>query len=343
MSPKPRKPENRKLPSRWRFKHGAYYYRVPENVRSLWDDKTEFRLGSSLHEAYRIWADRVEAYSDARSMAQLLDRYALEVVPTKAPKTQESNQISIRRLRPVFGDMPIGTVKPRHAYQYRDKVTRKHGPASANRDLEVLSHSLSKAVEWGFIDRNPIKGQVRKNSIPRRERYVEDWEIAECLTVANPMLRAYIVLKLLTALRRGDLLRIKNSDLKDDGIHVMTCKTGKKLIIEWTAELKEAVEAAKRARRKDIVPWLFCTRNGDCYVKDDGFANAFDSLWQRFMKKVVTKTNVAVKFQEKDLRKKTASDMTLQSAKELLGHTSDSTTRRHYRIGADRVYPHSLE
>lgn len=340
--PKPRKPENKKLPSRWRFKHGAYYYRVPANLRHLWDDKTEYRLGGALHEAYRVWADRVEAHTDARSMAELLDRYLLETVPAKAPKTQESNQISIRRLRPVFGDMPIVAIRPRHAYQYRDKVTKKHGPASANRDLEVLSHSLSKAVEWGFIDRNPIKGQVRKNSIPRRDRYVEDWEIEEALIVANPMLRAYIVLKLLTALRRSDLLQLRTVDLGEKGISVMTSKTGKKLIIEWTDELRTAVESAVRARPKDIVPWLFCTRNGDCYVKDNGSANAFDSLWQRFMKRVVTKTKVNERFQEKDLRKKTASDMGLAAAQKLLGHTSAVTTERHYRITADNVRPHSL-
>lgn len=340
--PKPRNPENKALPSRWRYKHGAYYYRAASDARHVWDGKTEFRLGKTLHEAYRVWADRVEAHSDARSMAQLLDRYALEVVPAKAPKTQESNQISIRRLRPVFGDMPIIAIKPRHAYQYRDKVTKKHGPASANRELEVLSHSLSKAVEWGFIDRNPIKGQVRKNSIPRRERYVEDWEIEEALTVASPMLRAYVVLKLLTALRRGDLLRLRTVDLHEDGISVMTSKTGKKLIIVWTDELREAVDAAIQARTKDIVPWIFCTRTGDCYVNDDGTANAFDSLWQRFMKRVIYKTKVSDRFQEKDLRKKTASDMGLEAAQKLLGHTTAMTTERHYRITAEKVKPHSL-
>ena len=241
--PKPRRTENRSLPSRWRFKHGAYYYRVPNNARELWDGKTEFRLGSTLYEAYRAWADRVEAHSDARTMAQLLDRYALEVVPGKASKTQESNRISIRRLRPVFGSMPIIAIKPRHAYRYRDKVTKKNGAASANRDLEVLSHSLSKAVEWGLIDRNSIKGQVRKNAIPRRDRYVEDWEINEACKVASPMLRAYVVLKLITGLRRGDLLRLQSSDLQDDGLHVSTSKTGKRLIISWTNELAQAVES----------------------------------------------------------------------------------------------------
>ena len=342
MPPKPRKPENRKLPARWRFKHGAYYYRVPESARSLWDGKSEYRLGTSAFEAYRVWADRVESMSELRSMADLLDRYAVEVVPGKAPKTQESNQISIRRLRPVFGDMPISAVKPRHAYQYRDKITRKHGPASANRDLEVLSHGMSKAVEWGLIDRNPIKGQVRKNSLPRRERYIEDWELDEALKVASPMLSAYIVLKLLTGLRRGDLLRLCMRDLQDEGIHVKTSKTGKILVIRWTDELRRSVDAALRVRKKDIVPWLFCTRSGDCYVKSDGSANGFDSLWQRFMRRVISETKVEVSFQEKDLRKKTASDMPLELARSLLGHVSSTTTARHYRLKGDVVSPHTV-
>ena len=342
MTPRPRNPENRDLPARWRKKHGAYYYRVPTGQEELWDGKTEFRLGKALHEAYRVWADRTEALSDARSMAQLLDRYAMEVVPEKAPKSQESNHLSIRRLRPVFGEMPISQIKPKHAYRYMDLVKRVNGPASANRDYEVLSHALSKAVEWGLIDRNPIKGQVRKNSIPRRERYIENWELDEAVTVASPMLRSYIVLKLLTGLRRGDLLRLKESDLEVDGIHVPTSKTGARLIIGWTDELREAVVSALAARPKEVSDWIFCTRKGACYVKQNGTANAFDSLWQRFMKRVIDKTKVDERFQEKDLRKKTASDMHVDQARRLLGHTSERTTRQHYRLKGEIVRPHSL-
>lgn len=340
--PKPRNPENRSLPARWRLKHGAYYYRVPEDSRELWDGKSEFRLGKTLHEAYRAWADRTEALSDARTMADLLDRYALEVVPGKSPKSQESNRLSIRRLRPVFGRMPIIAVRPRHGYQFRDKVTKKHGAASANRDLEVLSHSLSKAVEWGLIDRNPIKGQIRKNKISRRSRYVEDWEIEEAMNVAPQILKSYIIIKLLTGLRRGDLLRIRLQDLKQDGIHVEISKTRNKQVIQWTSELIDCINLAVRTRSDSESEWIFCNRDGNCYVNENGMANGFDSLWQRFMKRVIDKTKVVERFQEKDLRKKTASDMDLDAAQKLLGHTSSDTTKRHYRLLAEVVSPHSL-
>jgi integrase len=210
-SPKPRRLENRGLPAGWRLKHGAYYYRVPNPLRDLWDGKTEYRLGKTLSEAYRTWAARLELYSDAKTMAELLDRYALEVVPTKAPKSQESNIISIRKLKPVFGRMPIAAVKPKHVYKYRD-LRSQQGKVAANRDIEVLSHAFTKAIEWGLCENHPIKGKVRKNSVLPRRRYVEDWEVTEALKVASPFLTAYIRLKLLTGLRRGDLLSIKLAD-----------------------------------------------------------------------------------------------------------------------------------
>lgn len=341
--PKARNKENRSLPARWRYKHGGYYYRVPPKQREFWDYKSEFLLGRTLQQAYQTFSNRVSAEDDTRTMGHLLDRYTIEIVPGKSSKTQESNRISIRRLRPVFADMQVSMLRPKHAYKYIDLVTRKHGATSANRDYEVLSHALSMAVQWGVIDRNPVKGQVRKNKIKRRERYIENWELEEALKIASPMLRAYIVLKLLTGLRRSDLLRLDGSQLTEEGISVRTGKTDVGLVIEWTEELREAVCACLDAKSVDHVPWLFCTRNGNPYVKDDGSANAFDSLWQRFMKKVVTDTKVSKRFQEKDLRKKTASDMSLEMAKQLLGHTSASTTRRHYRLTGDRVKPHSIK
>lgn len=313
-------------------------------MEAYWDGKKEFRLGATESEAYRTWSERLQRDDHAPpigNIAALLDRYAMEIVPKKAVKTQESNLISIRRLRPVFGAMRVQDIRPKHVFRYRDIVTRKHGPASANRDIEVASHALSIAVEWGVIDRNPIKGQVRKNKISRRERYVEDAELGTAMRFASPMLRAYIVLKLVTGLRRGDLLRLTTDAIRDDGIHVRPHKTahttGKRLIIEWTPALRQAVDAALDARGRGASKWLFRTNRGNPYIREDGTANAFDSLWQRFMRKVVD-AGVG-RFQEKDLRKKTASEIPLDHAQQLLGHASASTTERHYRILGDRVKP----
>ena len=340
---KSRRPENKGLPARWRHYHKAYYFQVPPGLEPRWDNKKQFRLGTTLPEAYRVWASRLDKQLHARTIGQLLDRYALEIIPTKAPKTQLLNNSAVPKLRAVFGNMAIDDLRPIHVYQYLDKRGQK-ARTSANREIEVLSHAYTKAVEWGLIERHPIKGQVRKLSTPPRRRYIEDVELIEALKVANPVLRAYIQVKLLTGLRRADLLALRTSDLKEDGLHVEPRKTakttGKKLIIEWTPALRAAMAEALSVRPKDIAPWVFCTRRGQLYLAPDGTATAWDSMWQRFMAKVLKDTDVKERFTEHDLRAKCASDAeSLEHAQQLLAHAHSATTKRIYRRRPERVRP----
>lgn len=347
--PRERDARNKGLPTRWRHIGNAYYYQVPPGLESMWDDKKTFRLGSSLTEAYRVWADRLGDLENIRTMDKLLDRYSREVLPTKAVTTQAQNASALKALKPVFGRMPLNGIKPRHVYQYIDKREAK---VSARREVEVLSHALTKAVEWGYIDRHPFKGELRLASIPPRTRYVEDWEVLECFSLTSKRkagsvlaVQAYIRVKLLTGLRRGDLLRLRLGDLKEDGIHVTPAKTAnstrKRLIIEWTPALQEAVDEAKAIRPSQRSEWLFCTQQGESFLNEKtGRAGSWDSMWQGFMRRVLAETKVKAKFTEHDLRAKCASDAeTLTHAQALLSHADSRLTARVYRRKPERVKP----
>lgn len=347
--PKPRKPENKGLPARWQFAHGAYYYRVPPGLEDLWEGKKRYRLGASLPEAYKEWATRLETTGNKQTtIGQLLDRYALEVIPAKAPKTQESNQWALKKLRPVFAAVPLGSLKPRHVYQYVDKREAK---TAAHREIEVLSHAFTKAVEWGYIDKHPFKGEVRLQGEKPRDRYIEDWEVIECLALESRRkkgsvlaIQAYMRIKLMTGMARGDLLRLTMSDLKEDGIHIQRHKTkdssGKRTIYQWSPELLAAVDAAKAARPA-LSAFLFCNRNGEGYMDEStGNANGWDSMWQRFMDRVLKDTKVKERFTEHDLRAKCASDAdSLDHARALLSHVDSRTTNSIYRRKPEIVAP----
>ncbi|MHB0991669.1 MAG: tyrosine-type recombinase/integrase [Burkholderiales bacterium] len=346
MPPK-RKPENKGLPARWTNQHGAFYYRVPKGLEALWDGKQFFMLGKTLPEAYKVWAERINAHEITRTVGQLLDRYTLEVVPTKAKTTQAGNLVFIRAVRAAFGALPLDAVKPKHIYQYVDARSAK---ISAHREIEVLSHAFTKAVQWGLIDAHPFKGEVRLEGEKPRTRYVEDWELVEALSLPSPrvksgiqIIQSYLKIKLLTGLRRGDLLRLTMTDLQEDGIHVTPNKTanssGKRLIIQWSDDLRGAVEDAKRVRPV-LSGFLFCNRRGECHVNDAGQANGWDSMWQRFMDKVLTDTKVTERFTEHDIRAKCASDAdSLEHARQLLAHTDSRMTERVYRRKPERVKP----
>lgn len=360
MSRRRSNPENKGLPARWKLYHGAYYYQVPPGLESSWDGKKTFRLGKTLPEAYRAWADRIGHQDKASNIGQLLDRYALQVVPMKEPLTRAGNLLALSTLRKVFGNLPLGVLTPQHIYQFVDKRSVKKisaagrnigGRTVAHREVEVLSHAYTKAVEWGYIFRHPFKGQVRLQGERPRTRYVEDWEIVECLTLKSKQkkgsvhaIHAYMRLKLMTGLARGDLLRLTAASLKEDGIHVQRHKTagstGKRTIYEWTPELRTAVELAKQARPA-LSPFLFCNRKGEGYINEEtGSCHGWDSMWSRFMDRVLKETKVKERFTEHDLRAKCASDAdSLEHARALLSHADARTTEAIYRRKPERVRP----
>lgn len=360
--PRKRSKVNQGLPARWRIFHGAYYYRVPPGLEAMWDNKKSFRLGDKLNEAYQVWAARLARMDKINTIGQLLDRYAMEVIPTKAASSQGSNQNQLITLRRVFGDHPLLPFTPQLVYQYvtkrsvkkKDPVTGKvtGGKIAAHREIELLSHAYTKAVEWGFIDRHPFKNEVRLTGEAPRTRYVEDWEIIEALSLDSKrkrgsvlMIQAYLRLKLLTGMAQGDLLRLQENQLKEDGIHTQRHKTinstGKRTIYVWTPELRNAITMAKAARPMHICPFIFCNREGEGYVNEKtGKAPGWKSMWQRFMDRVIKETKVTERFTEHDLRAKVGSDAaSLEQARALLAHADVRTTDRIYRRKAERVTP----
>jgi integrase len=355
-----RNSENSGLPARWRLYHGAYYFHVPPGQEKFFDGKKQFRLGTTLPEAFAVWSKRMESKKECSTIGQLLTRYAIEEVPKKAPKTQRDAADHIVRLTAVFGEMALETIKPQHLYKYIDFRKEKKinangrtegGLAVAQREVKTLSGAFTKAVEWGLIDRHPFKHEIRMTGQKPRDRYIENWEIVECLALPTfrksgsvLAIQAYIRIKLMTGMARSDLLRLTVSDLKDDGVHIQRHKTrkssGKRTVYEMTPDLSRAIEQAKSARPV-LSSFLFCNTKGQPYINEEtGESSGWDSMWQRFMARILKETKVEAKFTEHDLRAKCASDAaSLDQARALLSHADSRTTQSVYRRKPERVMP----
>lgn len=354
--PRKRNKENQPLPERWRWYHGAYRYQVPQGDERFWDGKKQFRLGVSLAEAHAEFAKRVGAPAETiRTVGAMLDWYATHVIPTYAnPLTRAGKLGHVRELRDTFVDAPVahGAFKPAWVYGY---VTKRGALTAAHREIETLSHAFTKLVQKGDIDRHPFKGEVRLDgdlALKPRTRYVEDWEILELLSLqprrkagSVRMLQAYVRLKLLTGLARSDLLRLRvDEHIREDGLHVTRHKTaettGKTTIYEY-AKVPERREIVRQAiaTRPCLSPFLFCNKRGEGYIDEEtGESHGFDSMWQRFMDRVLAETKVTKRFTEHDLRAKAGSDAeSLEKARALLQHADPMTTQRIYRRRPERV------
>jgi integrase len=328
---------NRGLPKRWSKKHGAYYYQPADAEAHRWDNKKWFRLGATLADAHREFAKRADLDGNVSTMRELADRYELEVVGLNAPATQKLKRYSLDRIRDAFDDNPVDALDPQHIYKYRDWCARNWTKKTANLDLEVLSHMFSKSVEWGARVDNPMTNRkVSKFSLASRDRYVTDEELARFRTdFAGDFLNAYLELKGLTGLRKGDLLAINHSDFQAGHMVVVPRKTKAKktrpLRFKMTADMDAAVAAIKTLPRPIGSIWLFCTRKGQPYINtEDGTTSGFDSIWQRRMKKWVDAGNE--RFTEHDLRAKVASDMATDiEAQEQLDNSSAALNKKVYR------------
>ncbi len=356
--PKQRNPENQGLPKRWRFTRNAYYYQVPPGQEFNWEGKQTFKLGNTLPSAYRTWAERLEVLEEAKTINDLLDRYALEIIPTKAVSTQYDNALYTNNLKKVFGRMQITAIEPVHIYQYLDKRSKKKsdgtgGLTIAKREIAMLSDAFTKAVRWGLIRKHPFKGEVVYKSEKPRTRYIENWELDAFLSLSpkrrkdpTRVIQAYTNLKVLTGLRQQDLLSLKVTDLKEDGVHVTPLKTknstGKSFIIEWTATLRKSINLALSVRPVDLSPYVFCTRRGFSYYHPEKAspATGWQSMWKRYMKRAVEETDLTEHFTEHDLRAKTASDLdNVEHAQRLLAHADIKITQRVYRRKPEKVKP----
>ena len=83
---------------------------------------------------------------------------------------------------------------------------------------------------------------------------------------------ATAVLTYLTSQRRQDILALRLSEIREDGIHVTQLKLGGKVkvVIEWTDALRTAVTEARAIERPVGLMYVICNRQGQRYT-DSGY------------------------------------------------------------------------
>jgi len=137
-----------------------------------------------------------------------------------------------------------------------------------------------------------------------------------------------------SGLRRGDLLALTKAQLRDDRIYVHTSKTGRGLIISYSADLSAVLERAKLMKPHFRQP-LIATRGGNQFT-----GNGFGTLRRRAMLAAFPGEQEAQRYTFNDMRSKLASDTAeLAEASARLGHTRTAVTRRHYIRKPTRVRP----
>ncbi len=311
------------LPERVYHRNGAYYF-VHKS-----DGKWE-RLDSDYAKAMAKWAALVVAPTQIRCMNELFDKYLLEVVPTKAERTQKDNRQELRFLRAFFGQMDVSSISAVTVATYRD---HREARVRGNREIALLSHVFNYAIRWGYRVDNPCSVPGLRSRERPRERYVTAHEFEAFKALCPDWLRSYLDLKALIGARQQDILALRWTDIDDTGILICPQKTknstGKRIRIRLTPELQEILSRLPKSS-----PLLFPTRSGTQYT-----SQGFGSIWRRLMATFVSTGND--RFTEHDLRGMVATDMDdASAAQKLLGHKSITMTEAYIKARkTDTVQP----
>ncbi|SRR5882724_758735 len=137
----------------------------------------------------------------------------------------------IQALTGFFGRRRVSDFSAEDAEKYKALRSKSVKPATVNRELTVLKHMFTKAVEWKLLPSNPFRGVRGLYVSKRMERILElDEEarlLAACDRVRSRFLRSVIVLALNTGMRRGELLSLswRQIDLAHRTIRILTAKS----------------------------------------------------------------------------------------------------------------------
>ena len=285
-------------------------------------------MGDDYGSALRKLAD-VVGERQIGTLSDLFDRYLLEVIPGKAPRTQRDQTKQLELLRTAFGHLKPHDLSPRLVIRYRNAAGQR-SQAQANQELALLSHACVTAVEWEVLESNPCR-DVKKFKLEQRDHYVEDRDYLAMRAAAGDRLRVLMDLALLTGQREGDLLSLRWEQSEKEGIRFKQGKTGRTLIVAWSAELRRVIARARQIQPQGET--VISTQDGQPYTVD-----GFQSLWRRARDRA-KQSGLQRPFRFHDLRAKSASDDALMAASARLGHADTKITDRVYMRAPRRVKP----
>lgn len=190
------------------------------------------------------------------------------------PKSAERREDSVKALTPHFGFCLLSRVNPFMVEQFK-KARRDQGlkPATINRDIDCLNNALNKAVQWNYLNFNPLAGRGVK-------RFKEDNEVTWALTNEEEKnlleacgnspqrggkekryLRDLVLFALHSAMRQQEIFNLTKSriHLQEHFLEVVDTKTGVNRKVPLNDTLKAILEARLKDDRSEYV---FCNSKG---------------------------------------------------------------------------------
>ena len=201
--------------------------------------------------------------SKRHTLAELIDRYIIEVLPTKKSAKDQAQQL--RWWKTEIGSYALADVSPSLLAECRDKLgheitkrSKPRSPASVVRYLAALSHVFTTAVkEWGWMEDNPMRKVTKPKESRGRVRFLSEDErprlLKACHESRNPYLYSVVVLALSTGMRQAEIMGLTwdDVDLNRGRAILHETKNNERRAVAITGHALELLKEPSRVRRID--------------------------------------------------------------------------------------------
>lgn len=260
---------------------------------------------------------------------QFAPEYLAYSQANKSVSSYRRDCIAIDRwLTPVFGDRYLFDVTLAAVERYKQQRLESVDPATVNKEVNCLKAMLNKAVRWGYLKDNPLKGMTALKEPPGRLRYLMPEETTRLLSVCQTpaYLRPIVDLAMHTGMRRSEILALHWSDvdLRRRTITLSHTKNNERRVIPVNDTVAAVLKAWPRVVGTDA---LFPDLNGPMVTR---------AFWRACRKADVPNLRLH------DLRHTFASYLAmggfnLRAIQQLLGHKDLRMTARYAHLSADHL------
>lgn len=221
--------------------------------------------------------------------------------------------------------------------------------ATINREISALRHLFSKAVEWELIEETPFR---RGRSLILKEnnarlRYLSEEEITMLLNACSPHVRSIVTCALNTGMRRGEILSLKWSQIRNHFIYLQKTKTDEPRQIPINDALDTLFRDLSKAQGKNTeYVFLFSRRKKVTKREHESGLKVIELKAGDPIQGVKTGFSAALRragienFRFHDLRHTFASHMIMRGAslkevQEILGHKTMTMTLRYAHLSQE--------
>ena len=175
------------------------------------------------------------------------------------PSTRRTVSSQLRgRILPAFGSKPLDRVAPAEVRRWFDDYSRT-APGNANHTLGLLRQIMNFAIACGHVEVNPTRG-IRLNGRPRLTRFLSSEEIRRLhgaldrQTGKSARQQADIVrLLLLTGCRKGEIVHLRWSEVRDGVLALADAKTGPRTVV-LNGQARRILERQPRGESSYVFP-----------------------------------------------------------------------------------------